>query len=931
MKKILALALLACMMPTIASAKTATYLDDSASFVIAKSVKLGLGEDEMRGAPAIGGQHKVKEDKHTATKCSKNEDCEADQYCTMGMCKDLCERNRTKKKVKCSGETPVCTPDNHDSYCACTPESCNAAWECRKVSGRYSCEPCSAGEKCGCPDGKMSNGSGKCVTCNFDSDCADDEYCSNSGTEASSCSIVTCSTGEYVGNHQCNSCSSAIPGCTDCTSASNCTSCEAKYQDPSGNGGGCVMTTCSSGQYLNEDDGNCYPCSNGCKQCTSSTNCQACEDAYELVSGAYCELRGCAADQYLNMADGQCYSCPAACSSCSTVMSSEETSACTACVDGYKLSGTQCVQKSCSDMGYSTSCGEGQDSVPANKSGSDGACYTCSAIAGYCTSDSDCASNQKCVNNECVGKTCSEINSSYKTSCSNGYSSTSTGVSGSDGACYTCSAISGYCTSDSDCASNQKCVNNSCVLKTCAELGHKSSCNTADGYTAVNANVTGSDGTCYDCNVASCPSGYSTSTTSCSGGYALDTDGKSDGKACGKCVKTGCTSDSDCGNSQYCSNYICTTVPCDTSNGYTVSNHVCVETDCPLGYSASTTSCSGGYTLDTDGKSGGKACGKCVAANCPSGYSTSVTSCGSGYTLKTNGYSGDNACSKCEAANCPSGYSTSVTSCDSGYTLKTNGYSGDNACGKCEEANCPSGYSTSVTSCGSGYTLKTNGYSGGKACGKCEEANCPSGYSTSVTSCTGKEKLETNGSSGGKACGKCVLKTCKEMGYATSCGSEYYSQEGAYVVGSDGPCFICNMCPPGYATSTINCGPGTYLDTQGSFNGAPCGKCLSSSTCEALGYHTYGPQMVCTPPIEVTVNGLRCYKCGSSSGTSCEKKYPSPDGTYRDGADFCYFIGSAAKNAWETSKCASHLSCSSVKNGALYYVTIKDGFMIDHN
>ena len=169
------------------------------------------------------------------------------------------------------------------------------------------------------------------------------------------------------------------------------------------------------------------------------------------------------------------------------------------------------------------------------------------------------------------------------------------------------------------------------------------------------------------------------------------------------------------------------------------------------------------------------------------------------------------------------------------------------------------------------------------------------------------------------------------MGYATSCGSEYYSQEGAYVVGSDGPCFICNMCPPGYATSTINCGPGTYLDTQGSFNGAPCGKCLSSSTCEALGYHTYGPQMVCTPPIEVTVNGLRCYKCGSSSGTSCEKKYPSPDGTYRDGADFCYFIDSAAKNAWETSKCASHLSCSKVKNGALYYVTIKDGFMIDHN
>ena len=543
------------MMPTIASAKTATYLDDSASFVIAKSVKLGLGEDEARFAPATGEQRKVEADKHAVTKCAKDEDCASDQYCTMGMCKDLCARNTTKKKVKCSGETPVCTADNHDSYCACNDESCGAALSCKKVGSRYSCEPCGAGEKCGCPDGKMSNGSGKCVTCNFDTDCADNEVCSNPKTEASSCSIVTCSTGEYVGNHQCNSCSSAIPGCTDCTSSSNCTSCEAKYQDPSGNGGECVMTTCSSGQYLNEDDGNCYPCSNGCRQCTSSTNCQVCEDAYELVSGAYCELKGCAADQYLNMADGQCYSCPAACSSCSTVMSSEETSACTACVDGYKLSGTQCVQKSCSDMGYSTSCGEGQDSVPANKSGSDGACYTCSAISGYCTSDSDCASNQKCVNN-------------------------------------------------------------SCVKKSCGEMGYKSSCNTADGYTAVSANVTGSDGTCYNCNVASCPSGYSTSTTSCSKGYALKTNGKSGGKACGKCEEAGCSA-----YGYYSS--------CPTGKvlaGSNIGNCYarCDDVKCPSGYQKTQPSCSGaGYELLTETVSG-VTCYKCGDKPCPNGYATFI-------------------------------------------------------------------------------------------------------------------------------------------------------------------------------------------------------------------------------------------------------------------------------------------------------------------
>ena len=680
----------------------------------------------MRSAPAIGGQHKVEADKHTATKCSKNEDCEADQYCTMGMCKDLCERNRTKKKVKCSGETPVCTPDDHDSYCACTPESCNAAWECRKVSGRYSCEPCSAGEKCGCPDGKMSNGSGKCVTCNFDSDCADDEYCSNSGTEASSCSIVTCSTGEYVGNHQCNSCSSAITGCTDCTSASNCTSCEAKYQDPSGNGGGCVMTTCSSGQYLNEDDGNCYPCSNGCRQCTSSTNCQACEDAYDLASGAYCELRGCAADQYLNMADGQCYSCPAACSSCSTVMSSEETSACTACVDDYKLSGTQCVQKSCSDMGYSTSCGEGQDSVPANKSGSDGACYSCSAISGYCTSDSQCGTNQKCVNNGCVGKTCSEINSSYKTSCSDGYSSTSTGVSGSDGACVTCSTIPGYCTSDSQCGTNQKCVNNSCVLKTCAELGHKSSCNTADGYTAVNANVTGSDGTCYDCTVASCPSGYSTSTTSCSGGYALDTNGKSGGKACGKCEEAGCSAYG------YYSSCPAGKVLAGSNIGNCYAR--CDDVKCSSGYQKTQPSCSGaGYELLTETVSG-VTCYKCGDKPCPSGYATFIQGhrvdeafC-QGSNYETNGYSGAYACGKCVSRPSSSSSSTRVctthSDCSSGYECTDGGLK----CKKCKAgSNLGSGYGN----CNCSVGTWSDGYGG------CSKDVCPGGRAKQYNSRTG--------------------------------------------------------------------------------------------------------------------------------------------------------------------------------------------------
>ncbi len=895
MKKILTLALLACMTPTITSAKTTTYLDDSASFVLAKSAKLGLGEDDIFSAPTIGGAHKVEADKHAATKCAKDADCAADQYCTMGMCKDLCARNTTKKKVKCSGETPVCTADNHDSYCACNDESCGAAFSCKKVGSRYSCEPCGAGEKCGCPDGKVSNGAGKCVSCNFDNDCADNEICSNPKTEAAACTALTCPTGQYTANHQCNSCAEAITGCQACTSKTNCTSCEKKYQNPANNGGQCVMKTCGDGQYLNEEDGECYPCSNGCTKCTSATNCQSCQPAYTLISGAYCELNTCADGQYLNMADGQCYSCPAACTMCSTVMTSEEVSACTACVDDYKLSGTQCVLKSCSEMGYATSCGGNQNAVPANKSGSDGACYscaqkscselgystscaagyssspagasgsdgacvtcspisgyctsnsqcadnqkcvsnsctdvvcpacqtagnhtcvavsgcctsdsqcganqkcvnngcvakscaeinsgyktscsagytanstgvsgsdgacvTCSAISGYCTSDSQCGANQKCVNNSCVLKSCSEINSGYRTSCGAGYDPVSTGVSGSDGACVTCSPISGYCTSNSQCADNQKCVNNRCVLKSCAEMGHQTNCNASEGYTAVSANVSGSDGACYDCNITACPSGYSTSTTSCSGGYTLYTNGKSGGRACGKCEKTGCTSDSDCASDKKCSGNSCVAVPCDTSNGYTISNHNCVATACPSGYSTFTTSCKNG-TLETSGKSGGRACGKCEQAGCEAmGY---YSSCPAGKVLAGSNI-GD-CYARCDEVKCPSGYQKTQPSCSGdGYELLTETVSGV-ACYKCGAKSCPAGYATfnggdriTQSYCqGSNKYYESNGYSGDYACGKCygqrpsssstrvcsSHADCPSGYE-----CTG----------GGTECRKCRI------------------------------------------------------------------------------------------------------------------------------------------------------------------------------
>lgn len=753
MKKLMILAAAFVLNAATAWAESTPVFNETGAFVIARSVK--LGETNISVAPKTAGTAQKTcppgdPSCSGVAKCDSDSDCKEDEYCTsVKVCKPLCERGKTLDKEKCSGETPVCATDNHKSYCACSAESCPKAYKCGKTGNRYACETCAAGEECGCPAGTKSNGSGSCVTCNFDTDCADDQVCENKGTTSSQCKTLICDADKYPENHECKSCSGAISDCVTCNNARTCSGCQIGYDLVDGK---CQLHDCGAGKYLDMSDGKCYSCSNGCKSCTGPDACTECENAYNLESG-YCIMKTCEAGMYLNSETGECLSCPATCTTCATVMSSSETpqctscaegykldeatatcvelncsdaeyvkgneclpcsgtisncltcsgentctvcengftlqngqcvgidcgagtylnmsknpatcdsctspcatcsgsaTSCTGCVDGYKLSGSSCVQKSCSEMGYSTSCPSGYDSTRAT-TGSDGTCYSCSKPGDYCASDSECNdSTKKCVNNKCVKKSCSEISSSYRTGCSAGESKTSTGVSGSDGTCYTCSPISGWCSSNSDCGRYEKCVNNKCVKKSCGEMGYSTSCGT--GYTATNAGVSGSDGTCYTCPATPCPSGYSTSTTSCGSGYTLKTSGYSAGKACGKCEAA----------------------------------------KCPDGYSVYVTSCSGNKKLETNGSAGGKACGKCVLKTCAEqGYQTS-TSCGRGYTAHTYGSNGstflskwegaDGTCYQCVQAKCPTGYSTDTTSCTGSKVLVTLGYSGSKACGMC--------------------------------------------------------------------------------------------------------------------------------------------------------------------------------------------------------------------------------------------------------
>ena len=115
---------------TAQSLSPAQVLDDSTSFVIAKSVKLGYGESTKGSTPTTGKRPEL-------NVCSSDADCLATQKCVDGKCEDVCT------STTCSGETPDCEVNDHSYTCKCTETSCGANKKC--VDG--SCEPCTTGSK----------------------------------------------------------------------------------------------------------------------------------------------------------------------------------------------------------------------------------------------------------------------------------------------------------------------------------------------------------------------------------------------------------------------------------------------------------------------------------------------------------------------------------------------------------------------------------------------------------------------------------------------------------------------------------------------------------------------------------------------------------------------------------------------------------------
>ncbi len=649
-------------------------LNDADAFVIARSAKLGEMDDSFSSGKQVTKKNRLapgESDCVGPTLCKTDSQCKDDEYCSViKQCTKLCSGGVNSDGEKCSDypRMPECTPakNGHKSYCACTDTSCGTGWKCAEQNGKKQCVICSAGEACGCPDGKMSNGKGGCGGCNTNEDCAGNETCADAGTTEAECKTITCPDGTFPKDHDCVKCSALDANCLEC-SETQCVACLPAYDLIDGK---CVLKTCPDGQYLDELTGTCNPCGAGCKKCTSADVCTECESAYDLENGA-CKTKNCGDGMYLNTETGECLSCPAECATCTNVANDGETSQCITCADGYHMADGVCVANGCADMKLATECGANQIKTDAGVATNGEQCWSCADPEPECRKDTDCDSTQKCSpDGECVLKTCAEMG--YEKTCSAGYLKNEAAV-GSDGMCYTCQnpakdcpadkpAWDGkkcvQCTANSHCESYEYCKDNQCVLQagkcyTSNDCTEKDYCKDHSCVPACDPNpCSGQQPRCVEsshsyfctCTSSSCPSGYS-----CNGDAPFD------------CKSNTCKSNSDCVAKKMCSDGKCVD-PCDPNpcSGKTPTcipvPHkpvcYCTTTSCGEGYECDVTRCKPLTCKTNTDCHDKKMCsnGKCVDPCDPNPCSGQQPLCVS----SSHSY----FCS-CTSNSCPSGYSCS--------------------------------------------------------------------------------------------------------------------------------------------------------------------------------------------------------------------------------------------------------------------------------
>ena len=329
-----------------------------------------------------------------------------------------------------------------------------------------------------------------------------------------------------------------------------------------------------------------------------------------------------------------------------------------------------------------------------------------------------------------------------------------------------------------------------------------------EGYTC--KSVTENNITCWFPDTpATCTGGYSTdyqSVDDCgekhvgSNGWIYHEDGKAGDLKCGFCEKKPCTDYDAEGvdninkctpytglkaldtnvigltGDDYC--YKCT-YECNNSIGYYEDKQECIDANT-------------GYTCKSFISENGKECWIKDVEQCPTGYDTSIqtpdncsTTHPDGYTVETQGESGGIPCGKCKEKQCTDyddgkgvsvvGQCTAYTSLKATLSATEIGWAGETGCFSCNySCDTDKNYHATESLCltaNTGYTCTSSTENGITCWTKGPAATCTGGYSTdyqSVDDC-GEKHVGSNGwiyhedgKAGDLKCGFCEAKKCTD-------------------------------------------------------------------------------------------------------------------------------------------------------------------------
>lgn len=214
--------------------------------------------------------------------------------------------------ASCAAVTPGCV-------------NCNSAG-CLNCSTTLNRQALAVNGVCLCANGFFNNTSTNtcdacgvaCITCTSSTSCT---TCYTNSTTGSG--VCSCPVGTYpvAATSTCTPCST--PGCSVCA-ANTCTACSNPWIYVNNN------CSCPDGTY--PSNGQCVPCSTGCRFC-NSTSCITCNNGQYLLNGAC--VSSCPSGFVIF--NGLCAACPSNCLNCA------QPTTCTGCNPGFYLYSGLCV------------------------------------------------------------------------------------------------------------------------------------------------------------------------------------------------------------------------------------------------------------------------------------------------------------------------------------------------------------------------------------------------------------------------------------------------------------------------------------------------------------------------------------------------------------------------------------------------------------